>query len=108
MNKEVLDVAKYVITKCYNDDKPISNLQLQKILYFIQYSFIEQHRQQLFEEDFEAWQFGPVVPKIYHEFKRYGSMPITKDYDISNLFQDDDDNRNFIDNIINNLREFNK
>lgn len=32
---KTLDVAKYIINKCINDNFPISNMQLQKILYCI-------------------------------------------------------------------------
>lgn len=33
---DALTLAQYVVTKCVHDGCPISNLQLQKILYFIQ------------------------------------------------------------------------
>ena len=35
-----LDLAKYIVTKCVKDNCAISNLQLQKILYFIQRDFL--------------------------------------------------------------------
>ena len=35
-----LELSKYIVTKCINDGKPISNLQLQKILYYIQRDFL--------------------------------------------------------------------
>ena len=37
-----LELSKYIVTKCINDGKPISNLQLQKILYYIQRDFLKQ------------------------------------------------------------------
>lgn len=39
-------VAQYIITKCTADLKPVSNLQLQKILYYIQkviFNLAERH-----------------------------------------------------------------
>ena len=36
-----LDIAKYIITKCNKDGFPISNLQLQKILYNLQKFFLQ-------------------------------------------------------------------
>ncbi len=32
----------------------------------------------LFRDDVEAWKYGPVVPEIYHKYKRYGYSPILK------------------------------
>lgn len=63
-----IDIAKYVVIKCVKDNAPISNLQLQKILYFIQLHFIRDKGYVLFIDDIEAWQYGPVVPNVY---KRY-------------------------------------
>ena len=40
------ELAKYIVTKCTNEDQPITNLQLQKILYYIQKEFLKQARGQ--------------------------------------------------------------
>ena len=32
----------------------------------------------LFDEAIQAWKLGPVVPSLYHEFKRFGSDPINE------------------------------
>ena len=78
-----LDVAKYVIERCNKMGYPISNLKLQKILYFIQAEFLVAFDEQCFQEDIEAWNFGPVVPEVYREYKIYGSasIPYLKEYD---------------------------
>lgn len=36
-----LNMAKYIIDKCTKDRYPISNLQLQKILYYVQREFLQ-------------------------------------------------------------------
>lgn len=77
-----LDIAKYIITKCTKDGYPISNLQLQKILYYIQKEYI-QSGDMLFGDLFEAWQFGPVIPNVYYTFCGFGSMPIMRSYSIT-------------------------
>lgn len=47
----------------------ISNLKLQKILYF---SWLEYFRrtggEHLFDDEFQAWKYGPVVPVVYREY----------------------------------------
>lgn len=83
-----LDVAKYVINKCTIEKHPISNLQLQKILYFLQKKYLVDKGRRLFEDDIEAWQFGPVVPEVYYQYCGFGSMAITMNYQIDMDTQD--------------------
>lgn len=75
-----LDLSKYVISKCVEDGHPITNLQLQKILYYIQVYFL-QHDEIAFPDAIEAWQFGPVVPNVYYYYCGYGAMPIVSTHE---------------------------
>ena len=70
-----LDVSRYIINKCNSKNYYISNLRLQKILYFIQMEFIIQNRK-CFDDEIQAWDYGPVVPNVYHVFKRFGASNI--------------------------------
>lgn len=74
----VLDVSRYVINYSNEKDSGISNLKLQKILYFIQAYFLTNtpNGRPCFKEKIEAWDFGPVVPEAYREYKQYGSADI--------------------------------
>lgn len=81
---QAVDLSKYIVTKCVSDNWPISNLQLQKILYFIQKAYLIQGKI-AFADEIEAWQFGPVVPNVYYYFSGYGAMPIVDEYDCSEL-----------------------
>lgn len=69
-------IAKYVITREADDGRSVSNLRLQKLLYFIQASFIQQKKEPCFFEEFYAWDYGPVIPTVYREYKVYGSASI--------------------------------
>ena len=69
-------VAKYIIRRCDELDRTISNLKLQKILYFVQAEFLVDTGKPCFGETIEAWAFGPVVPEVYREYKVYGSANI--------------------------------
>lgn len=57
----------------------ITNLKLQKILYFAQSASLALYERPLFEEEIEAWKFGPVVPTIYQEYKKFGNAPLKLD-----------------------------
>ena len=73
---KVLDVSRHVINYSNEKEYGISNLKLQKILYFIQAFFLVSTSEQCFEEKIEAWDFGPVVPEAYREYKQFGSGDI--------------------------------
>lgn len=75
---DVLDVCRYVINYSNDKDYGISNLKLQKVLYFIQAYFLTNtpDNRSCFKERIEAWDFGPVVPEAYREYKQYGSANI--------------------------------
>lgn len=70
------EVAQYIISKCNQLGKTISNLKLQKILYFVQAEFLVSQEEPCFKEEIEAWDFGPVVPNVYRLYKAYGSANI--------------------------------
>lgn len=96
-------VAGYAVSKCIDDGQPISNLQLQKILYYIQKKYLNDGRI-AFADDFEAWQFGPVIPKIYYRYSGYGAMPIDIPETDSDLDKEDS---SIIDPIIEEKRVLN-
>ncbi len=71
-----LDVANYFLYTANDTGSYISNLKLQKLLYFAQAWNLAIFKKPLFKEDFEAWVHGPVIPQVYREFKRFGYKPI--------------------------------
>ena len=63
----------------------ISNLKLQKLLYYAQGFHVAMHAgTPLFPEPIVAWDHGPVVEPIYHQFKHYRWQGIDrpKDFEI--------------------------
>lgn len=71
-----LEVAEYIIERCNKMHKPISNLKLQKILYFVQAQFLMQFGAPCFYNLMQAWDYGPTVPDVYHKYKIYGNTSI--------------------------------
>ena len=66
--------------------EPISNMKLQKLLYYEQGYHLAAFGSPLFDEEIEAWKYGPVVPVIYEKYKDHGSMgilPADGDIDIA-------------------------
>lgn len=69
------DLAKYIIN---TSPRRMSNLELQKTMYFAELDYRKRTGQQLIKEDFEAWQYGPVVPDVYNDYRDYGSRNIER------------------------------
>lgn len=82
-----LDIAKWFINynlKLRNIDNEdidyITNLKVQKLLYYAQGSILALENKLLFTEDILAWSHGPVVKSVYDKFKSYGSSDINEYY----------------------------
>lgn len=73
---KALDVAHYIIERCYSNNNAVSNLKLQKILYFVQAEFLVSKNCPCFDDEIQAWDFGPVVPNVYFVYKVFGSANI--------------------------------
>lgn len=71
---DTLNVARYIINYSNQEKYGISNLRLQKLLYFVQAYYLISSGNPCFGDRIEAWDFGPVVPVVYHEFKRFGEV----------------------------------
>lgn len=71
------DVAQYFLLRANeSEDTSISNLKLQKLIYYAQAFHLAIFETPLFSEEFEAWPNGPVCPEIYHQYKHFGTDPI--------------------------------
>lgn len=92
------DVAKYIIHKCTSENKPISNLQLQKILYYVQAASLKERSCALFTDEIEAWQFGPVVRSVYRAYCGYGAAAIYERKEPEKPFSDEE--KELIDRVV--------
>ena len=82
MSYPVIDIANKIIANTdINQGETISNLKLQKMLYYLQGFFIAVFDKKLFEEPIEAWQYGPVVRDAYFHFKDFGPSSILLNVD---------------------------
>lgn len=72
-------IANYIIWFAQRKfELGITNLQLQKILYFAYVQYLLTFDKKLFGEAIEKWQYGPVIPEVYHAFKDYGFYKINE------------------------------
>ncbi len=71
-----INVARYVIDYSNKKGYGISNLKLQKILYFIQAYFLIKYDKCCFKDKIDAWDIGPVIPNVYNQYKHFGGNNI--------------------------------
>jgi uncharacterized phage-associated protein len=50
----------------------ITQLKLQKLVYYADAWFLANFDKSLIKEDFEAWAHGPVVPSLYAKYRNHG------------------------------------
>lgn len=74
---DAYSVADFFVSRFQQAGEPITNLKLQKLLYYAQGWFLALKNTPLFPERVEAWPHGPVVPPVYGHFKSYQWNPIT-------------------------------
>jgi uncharacterized phage-associated protein len=90
-----LAIANAFVARAKEEGVRISNMKLQKLLYFAQGHSHAMRGERLIDEDPQAWDYGPVYPAVYTAFRRFGSGNISAlaedNSDPANWFNDDPD-----------------
>ena len=77
MAYNAIDIARKIVCKTdVEHGDTISNLKLQKLLYYMQGFHLAFFNAPFFNESIEAWTYGPVVPVVFNEFKRFKQRAI--------------------------------
>ncbi|MFK5948638.1 MAG: DUF4065 domain-containing protein [Methylococcales bacterium] len=82
------DVAKcFLYLDDTNEGDGISNLKLQKLVYYAQGFYSAIFNKPLFDDGISAWAHGPVVQNLYHKYKEHGSnrIPVPTDFNPASL-----------------------
>lgn len=78
MAHPVFDVVRFILRSgdAREDGDSITNMKLQKLLYYFQGFHLAAFDEVLFNDRIEAWEHGPVVPKVWRELNPFGRDPI--------------------------------
>lgn len=71
-----LSIANYFISIGIQENQPITQMKLQKLIYFAHGFYLAVKEKPLIRDEIQAWKYGPVIPQIYHRFKHYGNKPL--------------------------------
>lgn len=73
-----LAVANWFIERARRDGEQLDPMKLIKLVYLGHSWHLATRGEPLINENVEAWPYGPVIPTVYHAFKKYGSQPIER------------------------------
>jgi len=65
-------VANNFMERSFRDKIVVTQMKLQKMLYFLYRDYLKETGERLFPEHFEAWEYGPALSMIYNKTKKYG------------------------------------
>ena len=74
----MLNFANHILAVAYENNLSVTNLQLQKIMYFIMRAQKDNLEllSEMYDEPFYVWYYGPVIPSIHRKYSGYGSRAI--------------------------------
>jgi len=102
-----LDVANFFLSAMDDDAGDlISNLKIQKLVYYAQGVHLAMFDTVLFDEDIEAWEHGPVVPSLYQEFKIFGRKAIEPNFTDFNIDIFSSEQKKMLQDVYNTFGQF--
>ena len=74
----MLNFANHILAVAYENNLSVSNLHLQKVMYFAMREQKDNHEllSEIYDDPFYIWRYGPTVPSIYKKYSGYGSRAI--------------------------------
>jgi uncharacterized phage-associated protein len=71
-------IANEFLDLAGRSERKLTQIEIQKLVYFAHGWHLALKDQELFPEQIEAWKYGPVVRKLYDAFKKFGNSQITQ------------------------------
>lgn len=102
---DVFRVSRYVIYAARKDRQDITNVRLQKILYFLQIMFLDFTGKPCFDARIEAWDLGPTVPDVYRHYEKYESQYLP-DESTGVEFTITEDDKHLIEYVVRKLSKY--
>lgn len=78
MLHDARSVANELIRRASDAERPITPLQVQKLVYYCHAWMLGLYGQPLLKQRIEAWRYGPAVRDVYDSLRRYGREPVTQ------------------------------
>lgn len=103
---KALSVANEFLRLAKEKQQDITNMQIQKLVYTAHGLSLGYTGKPLLDEEVNAWKHGPVIPVLYHKYKKY----INANIDVDKEFVSQDDlttkEKEIIEGTYNNFSRF--
>lgn len=85
------NLANHILNVAYKNNLAVTNIHLQKILYFLirnSKSYLPSELiTKTYDEPFLVWQYGPVIESIYNQYLTYGTNAILESGQYNDQFK---------------------
>ena len=109
MPTTVFNVANHILNNSKKSKKSFDLLQLLKLCYLAYGWYLSYRDAALFEENIEAWKYGPVIPELYYALKHFRGKQLPSNC-LENLKDDglplSEDMEGLIDEVVNYYGEY--
>lgn len=75
---KAVDAANYIVYLMRDVCEDLSNMKINKLLYYAQGYYLQKYGDVMFDDPIEAWEHGPVVPDVYRRYKACGDAPVSE------------------------------
>jgi uncharacterized phage-associated protein len=86
---DCLNAARYFIARAYEEgmEAEMTNMKVQKLLYCAQSLHLALYGEPLFNEEIQAWRYGPVCPPAYRYYSKFEAeqLPFPKKESLSEV-----------------------
>lgn len=97
-------ISRYIIAYCNGNGYFISNLKLQKLLYFVQIKFLIEKQELCFSNDIIAVEWGVMIPEVFQKYKAYESSLIPYSLIFKrNIYPIKEEDKEIIDQVISDV-----
>ncbi len=102
----VFSAANVILELAHSKKEDITPIKLLKLCYIAHGWMLALENRPLFDNRIEAWQYGPVIPDLYHSIKHFGRDPMPYPYSIYQCLPVEDDASDLIESVYDEYSRF--
>ena len=101
-----IEVANVFIELARQNGINLTNMQLQKLVYIAFGFYVAVFNSRMFDDEIQAWNFGPVIPNLYRALRKYGAGEVSSFIDTDNSIKENSPEMKIIESVWDSYRDF--